>query len=112
MTPEQRVKLIEAIQTCREVQLGYERRDGSRSLHVVAPMDLRMGDTPTTEETEYLWAFCLAESEAEMHLCERILAVRLLGVFEPRDILAIWPSERWPLPQHWCIARDWPVITA
>lgn len=107
MTPEQRVAVVGAIRSHRKLQLGYRRRDGSLSLHTVAPVDLQMGNRAGTESTEYLWAYCFAEEKAELHACERILSVRALGEsFEPADVLGRWP-DRWTLPNDWAIDRIW-----
>ena len=108
MTPEQRNQVLLAIEGHWKLQLGYERADGSRSLHVVAPLDLRLGDRPSTTTNEYLWAFCFAESKAETHLTDRILSARILDdVFDVAEVLAAWPVGTWPLPDSWNIPREW-----
>ena len=75
MNGQQRDIIVEAIRSRSRIQLGYERLDGSRSLHIVAPVDLRRGDRPSTAEVEYLWAYCFAENKAETHNCDRVLTV-------------------------------------
>jgi predicted DNA-binding transcriptional regulator YafY len=97
--------IIDAIQRKRKVQLGYQRRDGSPSLHVVAPIDLQLGDTEATATTEYLWAYCFAEEKAEMHRMNRVLTVRIIDErFDLEEILAKWPTN-WPLPKSWRVPR-------
>ena len=87
--------------------MGYERRDGSVSLHMVAPVDLQPGDRPSTEGKEYLWAYCFAESKAELHLTDRILTVRVLAeAFDPARVIADWPVS-WRLPASWRVSRSW-----
>lgn len=108
MSDDDRIRLTSAIRDHNNVQLAYRRLDGSTSLHLVAPIDIRHGNTPATEAHEYLWAFCYAESRAEMHRCEGILTVRVMDTaFEPAELLSNWPVERWPLPSKWQVARRW-----
>src|SRR5689334_1627685 len=103
-----RDRLTSAIQLHCDIQLAYRRRDGSTSVHIVAPIDVREGDTKATETQEYLWAFCYAENQAEMHKCERILSVRVMETkFDPTKLLDAWPVDRWPLPSQWRVARSW-----
>lgn len=101
-------RLIDAIRRHCVVRLGYSRQgDGVLSLHYVAPVDIRPGETPRTAATLYLWAYCFDESEAEMHLIERVLSATITEqVFEPADVLGRWP-KKWPLPTSWVVTRDW-----
>ncbi len=91
------------------VRLGYLRqRDGVVSLHHVAPIDIRLGDTPRTGGTWYLWAYCFEEDRLEMHLLERVRSATLTDrSFNPREILAKWPEPEWPLPKEWVVPRSW-----
>lgn len=103
-----RETLERAIQGERKAQVGYQRADGSISVHVVAPVDIRLGETERTGDTEYLWAFCYAEGIPEMHRCDRILQVRELAEgFSGKALLESWPSKKWPLPNAWVIRRAW-----
>ena len=101
--------LVRAIQHCEVVRLGYSRQaDGILSLHRVAPIDIRPGETPRTRQKTYLWAFCLEEGRVEMHLLDRILSVSPTdSTYEPAPILEYWPTDRWPLPEEWVVPRDW-----
>jgi predicted DNA-binding transcriptional regulator YafY len=100
--------LTEAIVSSRLVRLGYSRKaDGVVSLHHVAPVDIRRGDTAATEDTWYLWAYCVEEARLERHLVDRIVsATGDDQSFDPRDVLRRWP-EGWPLPDEWVIPRQW-----
>jgi predicted DNA-binding transcriptional regulator YafY len=102
-----RTKLIQAIQGRNKLQLGYRRRDGTMSLHIVAPIDLQLGVTADTQTTEYLWAYCFAEGRAEARVCDGILTVRVLDErFDADAVKSAWPST-WPLPPRWRVDRDW-----
>ena len=104
---ELRTNLVKAIQTNSTLQLLYRRGDGTESLHVVAPIDLRLGETQVTAKLEYLWAYCFAEHEAEMHRLDRVLNARVLDEhFDVREVLDLWP-DKWPLPKGWTIPRNW-----
>ncbi|HEX9123545.1 MAG TPA: WYL domain-containing protein [Actinomycetota bacterium] len=101
--------LMRAIQGRHRVKLVYRRQlDGVTSIHEIAPLDIRGGDTSRTANTLYLWAWCFAEQEAEMHLMDRVERVLELDqVFDTDDLLARWPTRRWPLPKSWSVPRDW-----
>ncbi len=91
------------------VRLVYRRKsDEVVSVHEIAPLDIREGWTEKTATTLYLWAWCFAESQAEMHVLERVIGVTLLNrVFQPPELLRRWPTDRWPLPDAWRVQRDW-----
>lgn len=101
--------LAEAIKNHRIVRIAYSRKgDDVLSLHYVAPVDIRPGETSRTADTMYLWAYCFDESRVEMHLLGRVRSVLATGDhFDPADILVRWPTERWPLPAEWVVERDW-----
>lgn len=100
--------LEQAIRGHLRVQLAYQRIDGSVSLHVVAPVDIRFGETEATRGTEYLWAHCYAENVAEMHRCDRIISARILEEsFDPAELVRNWPQHKWPLPVEWAVVRSW-----
>jgi predicted DNA-binding transcriptional regulator YafY len=111
-TAEDVTALVEAIQNCRRVRLVYRRQlDGVTSMHEVAPLDLRPGDTGRTATTIYLWAWCFAEQEAEMHLLDRVLRAQALEArFDPTEIAGAWPMKRWPIPAEWTVPRDWSLL--
>lgn len=90
-------------------RLAYSRqRDGILSLHHVAPIDIRAGDTPRTSETWYLWAYCYEEQCLEMHLMDRVRsAVLMERCSEPAEILRRWPEPEWPRPEVWVVPRNW-----
>ena len=100
--------LTQAIVQRRIVRLGYARqRDEIVSLHRVAPIDIRAGETRNTANRVYLWAYCYEESLVETHLLDRIRSVTLTeDRFSPPAIFAQWP-ETWPLPDAWAVPRDW-----
>lgn len=101
--------MIDAIKSRRVVRLAYARQaDGVLSLHYVAPVDVRPGDSPRMASTMYLWAYCIDEKRIEMHLLDRVRAVQLTdGSFDPDAILRAWPVERWPIPATWTVERRW-----
>ena len=101
--------LTTGITSRRIVRLGYSRqRDGVLSLHHVAPIDIRPGDTPRTSATWYLWAYCFEEQRLEMHLLDRVRSANLTGgLFDPAEILAKWPAPDWPRPEAWIVPRSW-----
>lgn len=101
-------ELTLAIRDRRVVRLAYARQtDGVLSLHYIAPIDLRFGETPRTRSTTYLWAFCLDEDKLETHLVDRIRKVdRTNRHFSPADLLREWP-DNWPRPPEWRIPREW-----
>jgi predicted DNA-binding transcriptional regulator YafY len=101
--------LVSAIQKCEVVRLGYARQaDGILTLHRVAPLDIRPGETPRTRQKTYLWAYCFEEGRGEMHLLDRILSVTgTEDQFDPGRILQRWPRDRWPVPAAWVVPRTW-----
>ena len=101
--------LTDAIKQHRVVRLGYSRQsDGVLSLHNVAPLDLRPGESARTANTVYLWAYCFEESRVETHILDRVRSVhRTADLFDPAEILARWPRHKWPLPAEWVVPRDW-----
>ena len=108
MKAEDRSNLERAIRDQIRVQIAYRRADGTVSLHVVAPVDIRFGETDRTRTTEYVWAFCYAEGLAEMHLCDRVLSARVLtDTFDGEALLGNWPHRKWPLPKSWTVPRQW-----
>lgn len=108
MTDGDRAELERAIRERRKVQLAYRRRNGSTSLHIVAPVDIRFGETEGTKSAEYLWAHCYAEGESEMHRCDGIISVRVMDeCFDAAELLREWPQRRWPLPEQWSVSRSW-----
>jgi predicted DNA-binding transcriptional regulator YafY len=100
-------KLTLAITEHRRVRLTYSRQaDEVTSIHEVAPIDIRGGDTPRTKQTFYLWAWCFAEDKLERHLLDRIVRVDgLQATFDPGAIYRRWP-EGWPMPDTWNIPRS------
>jgi hypothetical protein len=100
--------LCDAISRCQVLLLGYERqRDGIVSLHRVAPIDIRPGETAKTGDRLYLWAYCYDEAIPEMHILERVRTAKSTGeAFDPTSILDNWP-EKWPLPDSWRVSRKW-----
>jgi hypothetical protein len=101
--------LAGAIQTRQIVRLAYRRKeDEVITLHEVAPLDIRRGDSSSTALVQYLWTWCYAQERAEIHLLGRIVrATTLTMTFDPDDILGQWPTWKWPLPSEWSIPRDW-----
>src|SRR5439155_37005 len=93
--------LTEAIQNRVIVRLGYARqRDEIVSLHRVAPVDIRAGETRNTGGRAYLWAYCYEEALVETHLMGRIRSVTLTAEhFRPTAIFAQWPKA-WPIPER------------
>lgn len=91
------------------MRLAYNRQaDGVTSMHEVAPIDIRPGWTPRIQHLVYLWAWCFAESKAEMHLLERVeFAIPLSEKFDAAAILQSWKESAWPLPDEWFVPRDW-----
>lgn len=78
------------------------------SLHEVAPIDIRSGERRGTEKTLYLWAWCFAENELEMHVLARIeKVIELDEPFSPDHVFSMWPKDRWPVPETWAVPRDW-----
>jgi predicted DNA-binding transcriptional regulator YafY len=100
--------IADAIQARRRLRLVYQRKaDDVVSVHEVAPVDVRPGDTPRTANTTYVWAWCFAEDKLERHLLDRVLkAQKLEDGFDPEEILRRWP-EGWPRPITWAVPRDW-----
>ena len=98
-----------AIASRVRLRLAYRRaKDDVTSVHEIAPIDIRFGDRPTTHGKRYLWAWCFATNELEMHAIDRVVrAIPLATTFDPSEILARWPRRRWPIPYDWEIPRDW-----
>jgi hypothetical protein len=102
-----RAALVRAIRERKKVQLGYKRLDGSVSLHTVAPLDIRQGETAKTERSDYLWAYCFAEGRLESHILTRVLTVLVRAeTFASREILALCPPS-WDAPRDWSVHRKW-----
>jgi predicted DNA-binding transcriptional regulator YafY len=101
-------RLIAAIRNAEKVRLVYVRqRDEIVSIHDVAPVDIRHGDTPRTASTLYVWAWCFAEDKPETHFLDRIQRVLDTGdTFEPSEVVARW-VDHWPLPDGWEVDRSW-----
>jgi predicted DNA-binding transcriptional regulator YafY len=108
-TDESLENLVLAIAERRRVRLVYQRQaDEVTTIHEVAPMDLRPGDTQRTAHTVYLWAWCFAEDRLELHLMSRVKRADLLdGFFDPAPLLARWPEDIWPRFPTWNVPRDW-----
>lgn len=107
--------LIEQITTAidnREIlRIGYSHlHGGPLSLHRIAPVDVRPGDSAKTSRTLYLWAFCYDRNQPETHLLTGIRTLTETSeTFDPLLVLRMWP-DRWPLPPTWAIPRDWPTF--
>ena len=99
-------QLVGAITRSETVRLVYARQsDEVVSIHDIAPVDIRPGETPKTSSTLYIWAWCFAEDKPETHLLDRIHRVLATGeTFELSAILARWPED-WPLPDKWAVPR-------
>lgn len=99
---------MQAIQDRRVLRLGYAHvTDNVLSLHRVAPIDIRPGETRKTAHLTYLWAFCFEENRLEMHRMDGVRTVALTeDHFSPTLILARWPSD-WRRPAEWVISRSW-----
>lgn len=102
-------RLVRAIRGQERVRLVYARqRDEVVSIHEVAPIDIRPGDTPRTAATLYVWAWCFAESKPETHLLARIQRVLdTADTFDAAAMLKAW-IDHWPLPDGWKVERSWP----
>lgn len=100
--------IAQAIAEAATVRLVYKHRnDETVSIHEIAPIDLRPGDTDRTARIFYLWAWCLAEDKLESHIASRILKVIPTGQsFDAAEILARW-AESGPLPDRWVVPRTW-----
>jgi predicted DNA-binding transcriptional regulator YafY len=105
--PELVRSLIRAIRLRHRIRLVYTRQaDEVTTLHEVAPLDIRPGDTRRTQDVLYLLAWCYAEARPEMHLVRRIdRVVELEPEFELAEILKNWPTEKWPIPDDWVVSR-------
>src|SRR5687767_5706652 len=99
--------LGEAIEGRRIVRVAYVRQsDGVLSLHHLAPIDIRPGDTLKTSRTQYLWAWCFEEGKAETLILDRIQRVlQTEEVFSPGEVLGSWATN-WPMPDSWIVPRD------
>lgn len=100
--------IVEAIKRKRVIRLGYARNsDGVVSLHDVAPIDVRPGDTTATASRLYLWAYCLAEQRLETHIFDRVITAQPTDrEFSAHFVDSVWPAN-WPRPAKWEISRDW-----
>jgi predicted DNA-binding transcriptional regulator YafY len=101
----------EAIDNRRVVRLGYERSyDGVISLHFVAPIDMRGGDSRKTADNVYIWAYCFDEAKPETHLVDRVRSISATNrTFDPWQVFQAWPDD-WPLPHDWVVPRiGWPA---
>jgi hypothetical protein len=104
--------LVRAIQTRSIVRLGYDRiyRGAVSTLHEVAPIDIRFGESPRTATTRYLLAYCFDQERPEMHLLSNCRAVSTTDrQFSPHDVRARWP-DRWPMPDQWFVQREWSFV--
>lgn len=101
--------LIRAIAGHEKCRLVYKRaKDGVTSIHEIGPVDIRRGDRTTTRDRLYLWAWCFAEGELEMHRIDRIVRVIQMGSpFDPAWVMANWPEAHWPKPDRWMVPRNW-----
>lgn len=102
-------QLVQAVIGAETVRLVYSnlKKAGVVSMHDVAPIDVRPGDTPRTSSTLYLWAWCFAEDKPETHLVSRIRRVSPTGnTFDGPEILDLWVAH-WPLPEGWKVPRTW-----
>lgn len=102
-------ELVRAVIGKATLRLVYSnlKKKGIVSVHDVAPIDVRPGDTPATAKTLYLWAWCFAEGKPETHTLTRIRrATRTGDTFDGGRILSQW-VEQWPLPDRWVVPRSW-----
>lgn len=102
--------LTAAIADRRIVRLGYSRlqRGAMLTLHYIAPIDIRPGESEATRGILYLWAYCFDQSRLETHLLGRVRSVTPSDeVFDPDLIMRLWPTDRWPVPPDWVVPRDW-----
>lgn len=101
--------LVRAVTEATTVRLVYanKKKAGLTSMHEVAPIDVRLGDTRDTEGELYLWAWCYAENKPETHLVSRIIRAFATDTpFDGHSILKAW-VDHWPLPPDWTVPRQW-----
>jgi predicted DNA-binding transcriptional regulator YafY len=106
---EAAASLTSAIKGGLVVRLGYSPIDGGPiTLHRVAPIDIRPGDSESTRSVSYLWAYCFDRHRVEKH---RLPGIRTVTVTEERfDTTAVMNTFReqgWQVPGDWVVSRDW-----
>jgi hypothetical protein len=98
----ERVK--EAIREKRKCYVRY-KRDPEKPVekYLVAPLDIKPGETPTTQANDYLWVHSYETKGTRRLRLDRVMKVDATEeTFDPAELMAGWKKE-----PEWNVARDW-----
>jgi hypothetical protein len=98
-------RLKDAIRQRRKCYVRYRSRpEASIETYHVAPLDIKPGETPATNDKDYLWIHSYEHDRTISLRLDRVLGVELSeGTFDPQALMADWKD---PSPE-WNVAREW-----
>jgi len=99
----ERVK--DAIREKRKCYVRY-KRDPEKPVekYLVAPLDIKPGETPATQTSDYLWVHSYETKGTRRLRLDRVMRVNVTEeTFDPAKVMAGWKDKetQWNLPREW-----------
>lgn len=95
----------DAIREKRKCYVRY-KRDPEKPVekYLVAPLDIKPGDTPATQDKDYLWVHSYETGGTRRLRLDQVMKVDLTGeTFDPAELMAGWKDKQ----PEWNVAREW-----
>jgi hypothetical protein len=70
---------------------------------LVAPLDIKPGETPATQDKDYLWVHSYETNGTRRLRLDRVMKVDATEeTFDPAELMKRWKEE-----PEWNVAREW-----
>ena len=97
-------RVQDAIQGKRKCYVRY-KRDLEKPVekYMVAPLDIKPGETPATRNLDYLWVHSYETNGTRRLRLDRVMKVDVTEeTFDPVEVMAGWKKT-----PEWNVAREW-----
>jgi len=98
-------RVKDAIQNKRKCYVRY-KRDPEKPVekYLVAPLDIKPGETPATQSNDYLWVHSYETGGTRRLRLDRVMKVDVTEeTFDPAEVMASWKDKE----PEWNVAREW-----
>ncbi len=95
----------DAIQNKRKCYVRY-KRDPEKPVekYLVAPLDIKPGETPATQSNDYLWVHSYETGGTRRLRLDRVMKVDVTEeTFDPAEVMVDWKNKE----PEWNVAREW-----
>ena len=97
-------RVQDAIREKRKCYVRYKRDpDAPVDKYLVAPLDIKPGETPATQDKDYLWVHSYETNGTRRLRLDRVMKIDATEeTFDPAELMKGWKKE-----PEWNVAREW-----